>query len=427
MAKSKRKSPKKKQAAAKPKITMKDIEAMSDSDDDGSADVALNSKAMELKRIIESGQFDQLLDKQKDDDESESEIEEVVLGDDDNDDDADDADDDNNDNDDVSEEEDEEEEADSMEDKGEDEGENEEEELDQSEEAKKARAFLAGGAEPNDDDDSDDENSDGSDNEDDEKKGGIRHRNALSSKALTIVTKELKSQKAGVPWPETFDVLSSEPLPFGRDPTGNPLDVHDDLKREVIFYNMALDAVKQARVKCRDAKIPFSRPDDFFAEMVKTDEHMARVKDRLIFEGKKIDAVAQRKSNKEQKLRSKESHANKLVEKAKRKRDHFKQVEDWAKSAAQNRGNILDDDADDQYLQRMGGGANKKRQAANRKYGFGGKRGRFKQNDRSTLNDTSSFNPRGNFAGGMKKSGGGSGGANRKGKRARDASRARRS
>ena len=153
---------------------------------------------------------------------------------------------------------------------------------------------------------------------------------------------------------------------------------------------------------------------------------MAKVKDRLIFETKKMDAVAQRKANREQKLRAKESHANKLAEKAKRKRDHFQQVEEWANAAARNRGGALDDDADEAFLR--GSGPNKKRQAANRKYGYGGKRGRFKQNDRATLNDVSGFNPRGNFGGmGTKKSAkSGGAGAARPGKRARDARRSRR-
>ena len=104
---------------------------------------------------------------------------------------------------------------------------------------------------------------------------------------------------------------------------------------------------------------------------------------------------------------------------------HFEQVQDWANSAAQNRGGALDDHADEEFMK----GPNKKRQLANRKYGFGGKTGRFKQNDRATLNDISGFNPRGNFGGmGTKKSAkskSGSG-ANRQGKRARDANRSRR-
>jgi hypothetical protein len=55
---------------------------------------------------------------------------------------------------------------------------------------------------------------------------------------------------------------------------------------------------------------------------------MAMVKDRLIFENKKIDAVAQRKSNKEQKLRSKESVQNKVAEKLSEE-DHLR-IDDWA-------------------------------------------------------------------------------------------------
>lgn len=157
---------------------------------------------------------------------------------------------------------------------------------------------------------------------------------------------------------------------------------------------------------------------------------MANVKDRLIFENKKIEAVAQRKSNKEQKLRAKESQANRLAEKAKRKKEHFQEVEEWANSAVKHRGGAIRDDVDNYFLNNRynGSGPSKKRQNADRKFGFGGKRGRFKQNDRRSMNDMSGFNPRGNFAGGMKKTNkndGSGSGANRAGKRARDAKRAK--
>jgi rRNA-processing protein EBP2 len=166
-------------------------------------------------------------------------------------------------------------------------------------------------------------------------------------------------------------------------------------------------------------------------------DHMARVKDRLIFETKKMDAVAQRRTSKEQKLRSKESVTNKLLEKSRRKKDHFQAVEEWAASAAATRGrsdqkkNVDDKD----YLEAMMKNNNKKkREHADQKHGFGGKKGRFKQNDRKSMNDLSGFNPKGNFASGKKRSAqssgggkskgsGGGAGANRKGKRARDSSR----
>lgn len=260
---------------------------------------------------------------------------------------------------------------------------------------------------------------------------------AANGKALRVVGDEMSAAHSAMPWSETFTVVPSNPMPFGGA-DGSALDVHDDLKREVAFYNTAMEGVIEARALCERSGIPFRRPDDFFAEMVKTDDHMAKVKDRLIFETKKMEAFEQRKSNKEQRLRAKEARANKAIEKARAKKDHMKAVDDWAKDAAANRipGAIRDDD--DYQLSRVsgGGGPNKKRERADAKYGHGGKRGRFKQNDAKTLNDMSGFNPRGNFGGigtksGKHKSGGGDGGAGggsakRKGKRARDAARSRR-
>jgi rRNA-processing protein EBP2 len=91
--------------------------------------------------------------------------------------------------------------------------------------------------------------------------------------ALQAALEELAaSDAAALPWVETLAVVPKDPLPFGAaGAEGNPIDVHDDLKREVAFYNLALQGVVDARIKCAQSKIPFSRPDDFFAEMVKTD------------------------------------------------------------------------------------------------------------------------------------------------------------
>ena len=117
----------------------------------------------------------------------------------------------------------------------------------------------------------------------DEEAGDRAHKRQIAasgSRALLIVTKEIDSARLSLPWAERFNVVPSTPLPFddgGRDEEDEddeetePADVHDDLKREVAFYNLALEAVRTAKVECRDANIPFSRPDDFFAEMIKTD------------------------------------------------------------------------------------------------------------------------------------------------------------
>lgn len=273
------------------------------------------------------------------------------------------------------------------------------------------------------DDGSDREGSDHDD--DDEEDNELLQKKASMNKALTAVTLDISNSQASLPWAERFDITSSSDLRFGKPKSyedSETVDVHDDLKRELQFYNMALECVHEGRIRCEENKVAFSRPDDFFAEMVKTDDHMAKVKDRLIFETKKMDAFEKRKANKEQMLRAKESHSHRLMEKAKAKRKHMQNVDEWAKNAALNRvggGRVHDDD--DQYLDRFnGGGKSKKRMAMDRKYGHGGKKGRFKQNDKKSMNDMSGFNPRGQ--GSMAKR---TGGTKRKGKRARDAMKAR--
>ncbi len=123
------------------------------------------------------------------------------------------------------------------------------------------------------DDDGEEEDDEGSGEDDDEEEedqaipaetvavSSINHTKALLAKA-----EELTSSHS---WVETFDILSKDQLPFHDKST--KLDIHDDLKREVAFYNMALEAVQDAKARCKAAKVPFTRPEDFFAEMIKTD------------------------------------------------------------------------------------------------------------------------------------------------------------
>jgi rRNA-processing protein EBP2 len=67
-------------------------------------------------------------------------------------------------------------------------------------------------------------------------------------------------------------------------------DIHDDLQRELAFYQQALDAAQLAKKQLNALKVPFTRPSDYFAEMVKTDEHMAKVRQRLLDDAEAIKA-----------------------------------------------------------------------------------------------------------------------------------------
>lgn len=216
-------------------VTLDEIEAMSDSDE-GSLDLKNkpgNAKAEELKKLISGGAFDQLLN--QDNEEDEASVEEVELG-------------DNSDN-------------------------NEEDDFDKDKEGSESDADEEKDSEEMQTGNDAPENIDESDKEDEEGKKQIDSLYDPNSKAVRAKVEELQAERKNVPWAETFDIISSAPLPFGSidEETGEKIDVHDDLKREVAFYNVALDAVEEARMKCKSNKIAFTRPDDFFAEMVKSD------------------------------------------------------------------------------------------------------------------------------------------------------------
>ena len=131
------------------------------------------------------------------------------------------------------------------------------------------------GSDEDQEQDAEDEDKSESEEEEEEEetdKKPVIKRGISNEKALASVTNTLLTEHAALQWPEKFDIVPSTPLPFGTlDAEGQPIMVHDDLKRELAFYNLALDAVHLARQECNKFDIPFTRPDDFFAEMVKTD------------------------------------------------------------------------------------------------------------------------------------------------------------
>jgi rRNA-processing protein EBP2 len=244
------------------KVTLEALEAMSDSEEDvPEAEYNMNAKAKALRNAIKEGKFENLIEKLKESAKDEDdEIEEVDLDSSEDEEEADEA---------VEEMDEAEVQDEHSKEEEEQANEEEEEEEDMNDEAHvKAKEFLGKAEEEEASSDEDDEN-----DENVAKRRKLDENNVFNSKALSVVTDVLKAAKAGMPWGEIFAVVPSTPLPFGEngDPESNPLDIHDDLKREVSFYNMALEAVKEARDKCKEANIPFSRPEDFFAEMVKTD------------------------------------------------------------------------------------------------------------------------------------------------------------
>ena len=188
-------------------------------------------------------------------------------------------------------------------------------------------------------------------------------------------------------------------------------DIYDDTERELAFYKQGLDAVKQSRKTLLKLKIPFSRPMDYFAEMVKSDEHMDKLKNKLLTEAANKKASEEAKRQRQLKKFGKQVQHATLQERAKQKKETLEKI----KSLKKKRGaNEISNDDDFQIAleeatennQKYGhggsgsGGDNKRRKpnskrlAKDAKYGFGGKKRGKRENDAASSADISGFSTR---------------------------------
>lgn len=169
-------------------------------------------------------------------------------------------------------------------------------------------------------------------------------------------------------------------------------DVENDLERELAFYNQALDASFVAISKFEEEGIKWRRPDDYLAEMVKSDGHMAKVKEQLVHEQTVIEEAEQRRKDRENRKYSKQVAAERRKERSQQKKKAIESVTNLRKQRA--RSNFEGDlDLDQVGLgdkiakgNRLGDrfsaqAKSVKRQKRDAKYGFGGPKRRQKQND----------------------------------------------
>ena len=102
-----------------------------------------------------------------------------------------------------------------------------------------------------------------------------------NNRALIAKTDEIALE---LDFPQTLAVVSRVPLAEAID------NADDDLKRETAFYAQAQAAVAEARKRLDGMNVPYLRPDDYYAEMLKSDNHMQRIRDSLLFEERKMAA-----------------------------------------------------------------------------------------------------------------------------------------
>lgn len=172
--------------------------------------------------------------------------------------------------------------------------------------------------------------------------------------------------------------------------------VLNDFKREILFYRQAQTAIKDGIKKLIELGIPTKRPDDYFAEMAKTDDHMQKIRKHLIAkqEGKqRSERVRQlREQKKMAKAVQREAEEKKQANKSKMLKD----LKAYRKGKLKN----LDFLDDDKKKHKTGPRKpSQKRQERDKKFGFGGKKRGSKRNTKDSAGDTRDFSAKRNREG----------------------------
>ena len=160
----------------------------------------------------------------------------------------------------------------------------------------------------------------------------INLTNELEEKKNLIINDFLKffSQKGKkVSWLENLTIISDDEIDQNLNPD-------DDIKRELFFYNLAKKNAINGLIKLKKLGAKINRPDDYFVEMLKSDEQMANVKKQIIKEQQFIKKFEQKK----QKLqnikfaKSMKDYQNKM--KSSYKRNTAEGIEKWKEYIKKN-------------------------------------------------------------------------------------------
>lgn len=171
--------------------------------------------------------------------------------------------------------------------------------------------------------------------------------------------RKLTEIKLDLPWIETLDLVNKQ-APLAPELAAQMLEqearranelknnkklpqfapnedpILNDFKREMIFHRQAQAAVLEAIPRIKAMGLDTKRPDDYFAEMAKTDEHMQKVRQVLM---KKQSETQQRERVRQLRVQRKEGKAVQAqvrVQKQQEKKEMLDQVKKVRKGLSKN-------------------------------------------------------------------------------------------
>eukprot|EP00062_Callorhinchus_milii_P014498 gi/632963747/ref/XP_007898057.1/ PREDICTED: probable rRNA-processing protein EBP2 [Callorhinchus milii] len=221
----------------------------------------------------------------------------------------------------------------------------------------------------------------------------------------------LANFKKDLPWVERLDMTNGPAADIVAKAEGksteaenSEINVEDDFQREMYFYRQAQATVLKALPKLHSLKVATQRPEDYFAEMAKSDQQMHKVRQKLM-----VKQIAMEKSEKAKQLRALRKYGKKVQVEVIQKRQKEKKamltaVKKYQKGLSDKLDFLEGDRAPSKGQKEAGGGGsgggggqhkkkgiNAKRKHKNEKFGFGGKKRGLKWNTKDSYDDVSSF------------------------------------
>ncbi len=88
--------------------------------------------------------------------------------------------------------------------------------------------------------------------------------------------------------------------------------------------------------KLREANVPIERPQDYFAEMVKSDSHMEFIRSKLAKQKERLERIETKKKDAELKKFGKGKQKLQKQEKQREKKEEIEKVRSWTRKRKTN-------------------------------------------------------------------------------------------
>ncbi|KAM7409776.1 hypothetical protein PAMA_001324 [Pampus argenteus] len=207
-----------------------------------------------------------------------------------------------------------------------------------------------------------------------------------------------------LPWVERLDLtnLPAEDIlakAEGKEPSAanGEVNADDDFQREMFFYRQGQATVLEALPLLQKHGIATKRPEDYFAEMAKSDQHMQKIRKKLISKQAILEKSEKAKKLREQRKFGKKVQIEVIQKRQKEKKAMMSAVKKYQKGMT-DKLDFLDGDQKTSKDSSQGPkkavnkkGPNSKRKYKDQRFGFGGKKSGKKWNTKESHNDVSGF------------------------------------